>query len=240
MFVTESLRSVMSMSWDSIRTSTLNRSFVTLGIVALGPPTRPPITSVGLGTASSSANREGFASSRGMWLATTPAGSRRKYGSPYATSVKRPAGLNGKCASSAASASESRSWSPAVGVRVRDAGTNSVKTGPKRTMTPFTVKAGGMKLPMSNWMFGSGPAAMARRFGIVASCCSMLACDASTPAAPSLSAERRLSPLSRSESRFIALPPPWRQRCRPSGRFRGRLARPGFSETMFQDLVSGN
>ncbi len=53
----ESLRISNSMSLFSITTLTLNRSLVTPGIGAFGPPTRPPTTSVADGTASTSTGR---------------------------------------------------------------------------------------------------------------------------------------------------------------------------------------
>ena len=80
--VSESLRSSNSMSLLSITTSTLKRSLVRPGISALGPPTTPPITSVGDGTASTSTERLGSASVVGTLAATSSAGSRLKYGRP--------------------------------------------------------------------------------------------------------------------------------------------------------------
>ena len=84
------MRNVNSRSFDSIWTLTLNRSLVTPGTGALGPPTRPPTTSVGLGTASASAFvvPSGLRpdSSLGMnrWTSgpLIPPGSLLKYGTP--------------------------------------------------------------------------------------------------------------------------------------------------------------
>src|SRR5450432_699787 len=80
--VSESLRRWKSTSLDSICTLTLNRSLVTPGTGAPGPPTKPFTTSVGDGAASSSAGRLGLDSSVGMCDLTRARESRLKYGTP--------------------------------------------------------------------------------------------------------------------------------------------------------------
>ncbi len=67
-------------------------------------------------------------------------------------------------------ASASTSLSKLLGRRVSVAVWKNVKTGPNWTWTPFLLKAGAMKAPMSNWMsdFG-GAAASAIRCGAHAS-----------------------------------------------------------------------
>ena len=74
----ESLRKWNSMSLDSITTSTLKCSFVTFGMIAPGPPTRPSTTSVGMGMASTSTGRPGLAVVVGMLAATSDCGRRLK------------------------------------------------------------------------------------------------------------------------------------------------------------------
>src|SRR6185437_2414383 len=82
----ESLRNWNTTSLFSMTTLTLNRSLVTPRIGAFGPPTTPPPTSVGDGTAYSRTNRLVLADSRGMREDTSvpfrPPGSRLKYGIP--------------------------------------------------------------------------------------------------------------------------------------------------------------
>ena len=104
-----------------------------------------------------------------------------------------PPGLNPSTCSIVFSASAQLRWSVLLGSRVSLTGTIPVKTGPNRTITPFSANAGAMKLPTSCWMSGSAAAAMVSRSGSQASFSSRAICEASTPAAPALSTERRLT-----------------------------------------------
>ncbi len=168
MMVELSLRSVMSRSLLSIVTGTLNVSLVTPGLAEL--------TSVGPGTASSSAKRLVLEDSLGMCPDTRvpviPPGSRLKYGMPYAMKVRIPAAANWYVASSVFSALLRFVLSAVVGVRFSRAVMNRECTGGSCMVTlpppSFTVCAAAMNEPMSNWMSGSVLASSVIRCGSTA------------------------------------------------------------------------
>ena len=190
MMVELSLRRVMSRSLLSICTGTLNVSLVTPGLAEL--------TSVGPGTASSSANRLVFEASLGMFADTRdpviPPGSRLKYGMPYETKVRIPAAANWYAASRVFSALLRLVWSAVVGVRFSRAVMNSECTGGSCMVTlpppSFTVCAAAMNEPMSNWMSGSVLASSVIRRGSTACrpASSTVPSATASPAAPFSSA----------------------------------------------------
>ena len=100
------------------------------------------VTSVGEGTASSSANRPPIERNGGMCSLTSARGSRRKYGRPYETKVKTPSGEKRYAPSIVVSASASTRWSLSSGLRVRRPVISEVKTGPKRNSVPSIIWAG--------------------------------------------------------------------------------------------------
>src|SRR5882724_4777058 len=148
-----SLRAVSNTSLFSITTGTLNRFLVMFGALDR--------TSVGLAIASSSTDRVLSLLSRGTAAFTRAAGSRRKYGRPYAMNVIRPLGENAKLFSRVFRALASVTWSALLGVRLNLSVTNWVNTGGSWTVMPLTVVGAAMNRPMSCWISG--------RFGVIES-----------------------------------------------------------------------